>query len=188
MDVDSLPDQLKCPICFEVPEGEIFQCKNGHAICPQCSSNLDNCPQCRVSFEEGKIRNRAMESFLEAVRSEPLQIVAIQGVMKQDTGGSSITNLVSSTPSLSEKDSEKKLNGISSSEDHEISSEEEPLKSLQIVTSRLVKQGRFDAAHDFCRQALIETRTAFGGDHINIAIILSMDALIFRLAHINKNN
>lgn len=56
-DSDEVPEQLKCPVCFEIPEKEIFLCKNGHTICKQCCANIPHCPQCRVPYEEGKVRN-----------------------------------------------------------------------------------------------------------------------------------
>lgn len=70
-DVD-FPDQLKCPICVEVPEAEIYQCKNGHVICNKCKDQLTvgRCPQCRVAFEvDGGdlIRNRVLESLVKSV-------------------------------------------------------------------------------------------------------------------------
>jgi len=67
---DDFTDQLKCPVCFEIPENEIFQCRNGHTICSKCSNSIEDCPQCRVSFGEeiSKIRVRALESLLDSMR------------------------------------------------------------------------------------------------------------------------
>lgn len=62
------PEQFKCPICFEIPEKEIFQCQNGHTICNKCIKNLTLCPQCRVSLGLRKIRNRGLEDLLDLMK------------------------------------------------------------------------------------------------------------------------
>lgn len=64
---DDIPEQLRCPICFEVPLAEIYQCKNGHTICNECEANVKECPQCRIPIPvNGElIRNRALESLLD---------------------------------------------------------------------------------------------------------------------------
>ncbi len=66
-----IPDEFRCPICFEVPQAEIYQCTNGHTICASCQSNIQLCPQCRVPFqvgtEIGLIRNRVLESLLDSM-------------------------------------------------------------------------------------------------------------------------
>lgn len=73
MDVinDNVPEHLKCPICFEMPEGKIFQCKDGHVIGEECYMQLKECPQCRVPFDKNaEIRNRLMESMLDELKME----------------------------------------------------------------------------------------------------------------------
>ncbi|CAL8144588.1 unnamed protein product [Orchesella dallaii] len=68
--VINLPnDFLTCPICYELPRNEIFQCRNGHVVCDGCINNLTHCPQCRLRFQE-KIRNRALECILENLKLE----------------------------------------------------------------------------------------------------------------------
>lgn len=66
---DGIPEQLKCPICYEVPSAEIFQCKNGHTICNRCLASVQQCPQCRIPFRvDGElIRVRALESLLDSM-------------------------------------------------------------------------------------------------------------------------
>lgn len=59
-----LEEEISCPICFEIPIGQVFQCKNGHTICEACCATLRQCPECRVSYGDGKIRNRALEALL----------------------------------------------------------------------------------------------------------------------------
>lgn len=61
-------ENLICPICLRLPDKQIFQCINGHAICAKCCESVKTCPHCRVSFKKGKIRNRAMESFLGSIK------------------------------------------------------------------------------------------------------------------------
>ncbi|ODM92660.1 E3 ubiquitin-protein ligase Siah2 [Orchesella cincta] len=60
-----MDDDLNCPICFETPEKEIYQCVNGHTICNICSENINECPQCREPYGPKKIRNRALEQILD---------------------------------------------------------------------------------------------------------------------------
>lgn len=61
-----VPDDVRCPICFEVYQEQIFQCQNGHALCGACGKSLIVCPECRVPYGTlGKIRNRAMEGLLK---------------------------------------------------------------------------------------------------------------------------
>ncbi|ODM90283.1 putative E3 ubiquitin-protein ligase SINA-like 6 [Orchesella cincta] len=57
-----------CPICLEVPEGDIFQCTAGHMICSSCIPKVDGdrCPQCRIPFGNPKIRSRILEEILDA--------------------------------------------------------------------------------------------------------------------------
>ncbi len=63
------PEDLKCPVCFEVPEKEIYQCKNGHTICDECSEDMSLCPQCRVEMGgDNKIRSRALENLLDMMK------------------------------------------------------------------------------------------------------------------------
>lgn len=64
----SFPEQFKCPICFEIPEKEIFQCQNGHTICDICIQSLSLCPQCRIELGTSKIRNRGLEELLDMMK------------------------------------------------------------------------------------------------------------------------
>lgn len=59
-------DEIKCPICLEIPQTEIFQCSNGHSYCDICSVNIEECPLCRKPFTG--IRNRALESLLDKIK------------------------------------------------------------------------------------------------------------------------
>lgn len=63
---DDVPEELQCPVCFEVPSGEVFQCVDGHVICKECYGHITQCPQCRVPFGQPPIRNRLMETMLAA--------------------------------------------------------------------------------------------------------------------------
>lgn len=62
------PEQFKCPICFEIPEKEIYQCQNGHTLCDVCVQSLSLCPQCRVSLGTSKIRSRPLEELLDMMK------------------------------------------------------------------------------------------------------------------------
>lgn len=63
--MDGLPEDLKCPVCWEVPESNIYQCSNGHIVCSSCSFSLTECPCCRIKYETHKIRNRSLEQALD---------------------------------------------------------------------------------------------------------------------------
>ena len=43
---------LECPVCLETMRRRIFQCRNGHNVCENCSANpaLTTCPQCREPY------------------------------------------------------------------------------------------------------------------------------------------
>ncbi|XP_075985491.1 uncharacterized protein LOC142982719 [Anticarsia gemmatalis] len=66
---DALPDLddlLQCPVCYEIPSGQIFQCNEGHHVCGRCKMRLDLCPVCRALFFG--TRNYAMEELIANVR------------------------------------------------------------------------------------------------------------------------
>ncbi|ODM92657.1 E3 ubiquitin-protein ligase Siah1, partial [Orchesella cincta] len=60
-----MEDLQCCPICFDIPEREIYQCIGGHTICHICVANLKHCPQCREPYGKKKIRNRILEQILD---------------------------------------------------------------------------------------------------------------------------
>ncbi len=63
-----LPERFKCPICFEIPEKEIYQCQNGHTICNVCVESVSICPQCRVNLGTPRIRSRPLEDILDLMK------------------------------------------------------------------------------------------------------------------------
>ncbi|CAB3237218.1 unnamed protein product [Arctia plantaginis] len=66
---DALPDLddlLQCPVCYEIPSGQIFQCNEGHHVCGRCKMRLDVCPVCRALFFG--TRNYAMEELIANVK------------------------------------------------------------------------------------------------------------------------
>mmetsp|Transcript_23416 Transcript_23416/g.54186 ORF Transcript_23416/g.54186 Transcript_23416/m.54186 type:complete len:297 (-) Transcript_23416:569-1459(-) len=50
---------LECPICLELPPGEVHQCTNGHCYCVQCFNVISprRCPECRERLPR---RNRSI--------------------------------------------------------------------------------------------------------------------------------
>ena len=52
--------EFTCPVCFDVMDNKIFQCKAGHCICPQCFDKLKTsnfkCPTCKIKFDTEPIR------------------------------------------------------------------------------------------------------------------------------------
>ncbi|XP_047535371.1 uncharacterized protein LOC125069825 [Vanessa atalanta] len=62
----NLDDLLQCPVCYEIPSGQIFQCNEGHHVCGRCKMRLDVCPVCRALFFG--TRNYAMEELIANFR------------------------------------------------------------------------------------------------------------------------
>ncbi|KAF9795120.1 hypothetical protein SFRURICE_004492 [Spodoptera frugiperda] len=82
---DALPDLddlLQCPVCYEIPSGQIFQCNEGHHVCGRCKMRLDVCPVCRALFFG--TRNYAMEELIANVRK--LRAFKLGGKVTTDTG------------------------------------------------------------------------------------------------------
>lgn len=61
-----LDDLLQCPVCYEIPSGQIFQCNEGHHVCGRCKARLDLCPVCRSLFFG--TRNYAMEELIANIK------------------------------------------------------------------------------------------------------------------------
>ena len=63
-----IDEDLDCIVCFE-PMGlngaSIYQCIEGHLICPKCYDRVRICPVCRKPYERPPIRNRFAENFAE---------------------------------------------------------------------------------------------------------------------------
>lgn len=62
-ELEELEELLECPVCTEVPVfTPIYQCPNGHLLCSECHSKLQQCPQCRAVLH--KIRSLFAEKML----------------------------------------------------------------------------------------------------------------------------
>ncbi|XP_045455295.1 uncharacterized protein LOC123664970 [Melitaea cinxia] len=85
----NLDDLLQCPVCYEIPSGQIFQCNEGHHVCGRCKMRLDVCPVCRALFFG--TRNYAMEELIANFR----KLRAFKLGSKATTGSGSSEN---STP------------------------------------------------------------------------------------------
>ena len=61
-----IDEDLDCIVCYE-PMGlngaSIFQCIEGHLLCPNCYERVRICPVCRKPYERPPIRNRFAENF-----------------------------------------------------------------------------------------------------------------------------
>ena len=61
-----IDEDLDCIVCYE-PMGlngaSIYQCIEGHLICPKCYDRVRICPVCRKPYERPPIRNRFAENF-----------------------------------------------------------------------------------------------------------------------------
>ena len=61
---------LECPVCMELLCVPVYQCTNGHSICPSCTQygkeKFKVCPICRNNFP-GDLRNYSLEKILENI-------------------------------------------------------------------------------------------------------------------------
>ena len=55
--------ELECPICYEVSDGVVHQCHEGHCFCAACDTQIADrlCPICREPLPGRPIRSRALE-------------------------------------------------------------------------------------------------------------------------------
>ena len=63
-----LAASLACPVCFELPAGEVHQCFEGHCYCIDCWRRLQprRCPECRDPIPL-RNRSRAQEARVAAL-------------------------------------------------------------------------------------------------------------------------
>mmetsp|Transcript_9171 Transcript_9171/g.21739 ORF Transcript_9171/g.21739 Transcript_9171/m.21739 type:complete len:419 (-) Transcript_9171:289-1545(-) len=47
--LEDMESPLACPVCLDLPSGEVHQCLEGHCMCVDCWNRLDprRCPECR---------------------------------------------------------------------------------------------------------------------------------------------
>ena len=65
-------DDLDCICCYKAMGGKgavIYQCAEGHLICPKCHQRLMQCPVCRKPYQRPGIRNRMAESIANFVNN-----------------------------------------------------------------------------------------------------------------------
>eukprot|EP00092_Neocalanus_flemingeri_P066548 GFUD01081080.1.p1 GENE.GFUD01081080.1~~GFUD01081080.1.p1 ORF type:complete len:209 (+),score=29.12 GFUD01081080.1:2-628(+) len=74
MDAAALTSFLECPVCFQVPRGKIFLCKNSHKICDACyikiNETVKKCPQGKCQYDQPPQRNRELEAIAESIDLE----------------------------------------------------------------------------------------------------------------------
>ena len=63
-------EELECPVCLTLPEGEVHQCNEGHFYCVTCWRALDprRCPECRQPIQDSN-RNRDREARIAALEA-----------------------------------------------------------------------------------------------------------------------
>ena len=63
-------EELECPVCLTLPEGEVHQCNEGHCYCVDCWNRLDprRCPECRQPIQDSN-RNRDREARIAALEA-----------------------------------------------------------------------------------------------------------------------
>ncbi|XP_074106547.1 uncharacterized protein LOC141532208 isoform X2 [Cotesia typhae] len=57
--------EVECPVCYDIPEGNIFQCTEGHSFCHICVKKVDVCPLCDSKFTG--TRNRVLEKLIPKI-------------------------------------------------------------------------------------------------------------------------
>ena len=65
---EDMESPLACPVCLDLPSGEVHQCLEGHCMCVDCWNRLDprRCPECR-DWLPHKNRNRDREARIAAM-------------------------------------------------------------------------------------------------------------------------
>lgn len=53
---------LECPVCYAIPESEVFNCEKGHSVCGKCRVRLYQCALCASAFNGS--RNFLVESLI----------------------------------------------------------------------------------------------------------------------------
>lgn len=59
---EDLPRILECPVCYNIPENEVFNCEKGHSVCGKCRLRLSRCALCASAFNGS--RNFLVESLI----------------------------------------------------------------------------------------------------------------------------
>jgi len=57
--------ELECPVCMDVSRPPIYQCEEGHIVCPNCKPMLKECPICSQRYSEPAIRCRFAEKLAD---------------------------------------------------------------------------------------------------------------------------
>ncbi|XP_041974465.1 uncharacterized protein LOC121729866 [Aricia agestis] len=115
----NLDDLLQCPVCYEIPTGQIFQCNEGHHVCGRCKMRLDVCPVCRALFFG--TRNYAMEELIANFRK----------LKTLKTGGAATSGSSKSSTPAKENNSEPEDDNMNEEEDSETTPESLPASTPQ---------------------------------------------------------
>ena len=79
-------ESLACPVCFDLPSGDVHQCLEGHCYCVRCWNNLDphRCPECR-DWLPHKNRNRDREARIAALAAtcDHCDVTTTRGAMAE---------------------------------------------------------------------------------------------------------
>ena len=70
---ETLRQDLDCICCYEtmgLNGALIYQCTQGHLICPRCHRQLQQCPLCRESYTRPPIRSRMSERLAATLSAE----------------------------------------------------------------------------------------------------------------------
>ncbi|VVD01425.1 unnamed protein product [Leptidea sinapis] len=159
----NLDDLLQCPVCYEIPTGQIFQCNEGHHVCGRCKMRLDVCPVCRAFFFG--TRNYAMEELIANFKKLRTHVRGKNSTM--DSVSSDSSSQAKETTST-EAEEEQVTEGSSSNNDSWRSSPPLPPKGMfrclcclgktvRLPSGRLLNHLRYFHAPD-----LIESRSDNG--------------------------
>ena len=79
-------ESLACPVCLDLPSGEVHQCLAGHCYCVRCWNRLDphRCPECR-DWLPHKNRNRDREARIAALAAtcDHCDVTTTRGAMAE---------------------------------------------------------------------------------------------------------
>ena len=74
--IEELIDILECPICLiSLTTSPIYRCENGHLLCNQCRSKVENCPECRIPL--GNLRCLTSEKIVATMSTMVKSIMNI---------------------------------------------------------------------------------------------------------------
>ena len=66
--IQEMEEDLSCPVCLEMAEGDIYCCPGQHLVCAHCRPQLTECPECRGRYTGPRLRHRFAEKMAAELR------------------------------------------------------------------------------------------------------------------------